>query len=295
MMKHIVKRVYKGICSPRMAIRYVAHKCRSALDGTISLPFLVLITGQKCTLRCQDCGNFTPYLPQVHYEVDAVCDDFRRLSQVARVGSLQIQGGEALIYPGLVRLLKCVQSASSSITIATNGTRLLSPEQIEVIKAVGANIRISDYQISQQRSSELEEQCKAHGIRSRLYRFAGGQGNWTDLGGKHMERNDDNETREIYETCPFNGCLTLENGIIARCSRATVSHHMQSFIPNEADFVAVRAIQPTQLRHKLANYIRHPIAMEACRYCRGNKGHQIPPAIQIKRTHPNKAIDGDKK
>jgi tetratricopeptide (TPR) repeat protein len=29
----------------------------------LKIPFLVFITGQKCNLRCRDCGNFTPYLP----------------------------------------------------------------------------------------------------------------------------------------------------------------------------------------------------------------------------------------
>jgi hypothetical protein len=35
------------------------------------IPFLVLITGQKCTLKYKDCGNFSPFLPQTFYELES--------------------------------------------------------------------------------------------------------------------------------------------------------------------------------------------------------------------------------
>jgi hypothetical protein len=250
--------------------------------SAIDVPLLVVITGQKCTLRCRDCGNFTPYQPQAHYSLDAICDDFGKLADVACVSTVQIQGGEALIFPGLVQLLDTVRPASLSITVATNGTRLLSQEQVEAIKRVRAGVRVSDYEISQQRIAELIAQCEANGIPFHLYRFAGGSGSWMDMGGRYAERNGDIETQEVFRTCPFTGCLTLEDGVIARCSRATVSHYAQNFVPNEADFVRVRELDPSQLRLSLLDYIQNPIPMEACRYCRGGMGQEIPPAIQLK-------------
>lgn len=286
-MRNFIRLLHKGIRSPRRALGHVVDKCRFAVDRRERVPFLVVITGQKCTLRCKDCANFSPYLPQEYYSIETVCDDFQKLARIACVSNLQIQGGEALISPGLVKLLKCVQPASRAISIATNGTRLLSQKQIEVIKSVRASVRISDYNINQQRSVDLMAQCKDNGIPSHLYQFALGSGNWIEMGDRCMERKGDVETHDVFKSCPFKVCLTLEDGIIARCSRATVAHHIQDFSPNEADFVHVRMLDSKQLRYSLVEYMRDPSPMEACRYCRGGMGQKIRPAIQINRTTPN--------
>lgn len=287
-MSNLIDYLCRSLCCPSSGIEHVLNKCRYLIYRKIVVPLLVVITGQKCTLRCKDCGNFTPYLPQTHYNIDLICNDFQKLSSILQIRTLQIQGGEALAFPELPKLLRSVRLAGSHfINIATNGTRLLTQEQIKAIKDVHACVRISDYGINKQKVSYLIEQCKANSIPYRMYQFAGGSGKWINLGDKHIERNSEIETNKIFKNCPFKGCLTLENGIIARCSRATVAHKVQDFTPNEADLINVRSLDSKRLRLSFMDYIKHPEPLVACRYCRGSIGEDIPPAIQLIRNTSN--------
>lgn len=281
-MISVFKKIYQGFRSPHLALGYAMDKYQCSVDKKIHIPYLVVITGQKCTLRCKDCGNFTPYLPQTHYNINDLCDDINKFSSVARITLLQIQGGEALIFPMFKELLNIVGGAARFVTIATNGTRLLSEEQITAVKAAKASLRISDYGlIFLQKADKLMAQCKENHIDCNMYKFAVGTGNWIDLGDKDTVKNCNIDVHNIFKSCPFKTCLTLENGIIGRCSRATVVHHIQKFIPKENDFVVLRNLNIKDLHEQLLQYVLHPTPMEACRFCRGGRGRLIPPAIQI--------------
>lgn len=251
----------------------------------IKIDFLVFIIGQKCTLRCRHCGNFTPLLPQTFYSFNEISSDLEKILEVSKIYTVQIQGGEALIYPELVDLLKRLKTKKiCSVHIATNGTRELTDEQIKVIRKLGATIRISDYQVNSRISAitgRLVEQCKKNKIAYRLYRFVSGDSSWMDMGGKDTEREDDDaRAKRTFDTCPFNICLTLENGLIARCSRATVSHLIQDFMPAEKDLIELRTMNAQELGKRLKEYMLHPSFMEACRYCYGSHGKPIKAAEQ---------------
>ena len=251
----------------------------------IKIDFLVFITGQKCTLRCRHCGNFTPLLPQTFYSFNEISSDLEKMLEVSKIYRLQIQGGEALIYPELVDLLWRLKTKKvCSIHIATNGTRELTDEQIRAIRKVGATIRISDYQVNNKISAitdKLVKQCKKNRIRYRLYRFVSGDSSWIDMGGKDIEREDDDaKVKRTFDSCPFNICLTLEDGLIARCSRATVSHLVQDFTPAENDLIESRTMSAKELGKRLKEYMKNPTFMEACRYCYGSSGGSIKAAEQ---------------
>ena len=248
----------------------------------IPVPFMVLITGQKCTLRCRDCGNFTPFLPQTFYDFETLCSDIDKLFRVVKIGTLQLQGGEALVYPDLVGLLKCLKGRGvTNLVIATNGTRLLTADQIEAMIEAKVSVRISDYGIIQQRVAELTEQCMKHGISSKLYSFIAADGSWLNLGGRKMTPSGGDVTLSTYESCLFNGCLTLEDGLLARCSRGTVSHFVQGFSPDVYDLLDFRGGDSGQIKSLFEQYIRKRRPMKACSYCYGTEGGLIKPAIQL--------------
>jgi hypothetical protein len=257
----------------------------------IPIPLVVFILGQRCTLRCRDCGNFTPYLPQTFYDLESIWDDFTKLLSVADLARCQIQGGEPLIHPEFIELCRRLRILRpGQVYFATNGTRLLSSGQIEALRAIDASLRISNYSVTGQRAQELQRQCEQEGVRSELFQFALGDGKWLNMGGASQPRGDDEEARSRFVECPFRGCLTLEDGIIGRCSRATVAHHTQKFSPTPGDFVTIRQLAAEQLHDVLGEYLGRPSPMEACRYCLGNQGERISPAIQMQRKHTKRSV-----
>ena len=92
----------------------------------LEVPFLVLSVGQACNLRCKNCANFAPYaLPEMRkYPIESIISDFEALFKaVGKINSLQIQGGEPLIYQDLPKLVAYLATCPEieNIVIATNG------------------------------------------------------------------------------------------------------------------------------------------------------------------------------
>ena len=65
-------------------------------DLNYEIPFLVVVTGQKCTLKCKNCANFCPYhSPELDfYDVNLIIKDLKNIiKRIKSLGSIQIQGG----------------------------------------------------------------------------------------------------------------------------------------------------------------------------------------------------------
>lgn len=139
-------------------------------------------------------------------------------------------------------------------------------------------VRISDYQISGE-PERLREILDMRGIKNYYYRFVSGQGAWHDCGGVDIQPVDDQQKYRHFKTCSFKGCLTLENGELTYCSRATNAYRLQGFERGEGDYLPV--IDGKDFSPKLKSFINHRKAMEACRYCNGTEaGELIAPARQ---------------
>lgn len=247
---------------------------------------LVLVVGQACNLKCKNCGNFCPIsLPETRrYEIKSIIESLQIiLDNVWHMNYLQIQGGEPFVYGNLPELLAFLQQQKKvkSIEIATNGMVMPADDILHAIKndkRIG--IRISDYKLSQA-PIRLEARLKEMGIPVKYYRFAGETGEWTDLGGIDVLPVDDAETISHFDACAFNTCLTLENGELTYCSRATNAYKLQGFTRNNNDYLVVRNV--AGFKQSLRDFVTNKHAMEACRYCNGTaKGEKIRPAIQMK-------------
>jgi cytidyltransferase-like protein len=248
------------------------------------IPFLTVCTGQLCNLKCRDCGNLSPFSPRdaLHYNVDKIINDLSMITECADIRLLQVQGGEAFIYPELNVLLKFVidSSAIHQIQISTNGTKMPNVE-LELLKDKKICVRISDYECVKSISNRLKQHLDSNGCKNRSYRFAAGIGEWYDMGRGFMHTS----TRAAlnFHACAFNNCLTLENGLLGRCSRATIAPRIQGFSPAITDYFKVEHM--TDFRQSLAQYVNNPKYMEACRYCNGTseESQLVEAAIQIKR------------
>lgn len=262
----------------------------SFLDNNFTIRFLVLIVGQLCTLKCRDCSNFSPYADRDHlvYRIEDLIRDIKTLlAHVRGIDILQIQGGEPFIYPHIEKLLTFVISEEKihSILLATNGTVIPDNSIAELLKNEKIHIRISDYSASVGKEQRLSKAMDEEGARYQIYHFSEGTNEWRALG-KNVERDmDDQHLENKFSHCSFHGCMTLEDGKLARCSRAVHASLIQKFTPLPDDFFDVRDSFSTD---DLIQWISSARAMEACRYCYGTReGKPIAPAIQLEKDKRN--------
>jgi len=253
----------------------------------IHIPFLVVVVGQACTLKCADCANLTPYAPteSKSYDQNKINKDLKKILEVAEIDLIQIQGGEPFCYSSLDKLLKELPT-DQKIRIATNGTLIPTENVLNLLKERKAEVRVSDYGLPQyvEKVKNLVEKLKQKEIIYSLYHFTMRDGSWIDFGGRYMlsEKNK-RIVDDRYWTCSFGrNCLTLEDSILGYCSRSTIAPKIQGYKYRRSDYLMLDKIQNKNIfRWYLVNYTYKKHPMKCCRYCHGMKGKMVKPAIQL--------------
>lgn len=250
---------------------------------------MVLCVGQLCNFKCRSCGNFAPYSPQsaLRYDVKGIEESLDILfSNGCKIANFQIQGGEPFCYSDLPVLLQYLDGRKKDgkidqMIIATNGSIIPSDEILDLCKKMDIEIRISDYNVAHENAKEFARKCKELKLRHTFFDFASAEGQWYDLGGTDIKREcDDKIVKHRFKRCDFHGCLTLEDGRLAYCSRAINSQFVQGFVGKEGDYLIISKRQG--FKKALRSYLANRHFMEACRYCNGtDHTDMIPAAVQI--------------
>lgn len=211
-----------------------------------------------------------------------IIEDLRLLLANASVSTLQIQGGECFLHPDLADLVKFVIETDRvrSCEIATNGT-LLPQVAPALLRNDKISLRISDYPLQAVKAQKLKAYCDERNIQNTVYSFLGGEGLWRNLGlpADEYAPVDDAALEDRFDACGFRICLTLENHRLGRCSRSVIAQELQGFTAREHDYLEIN--DRPGFADELAQYLRHPHSMEACRFCNGSvDAPLIPPALQ---------------
>ena len=282
-LKEKCQNSYKSVC--QKAYDYLHYN----KDKSYEIPFLVLVTGQKCSLRCKNCCNFSPYhSPSISlYNIEYIISDLKKIiHKVKCIKKLAIQGGECFLHPQLLNLIKFVNSEEkiNCCVIHTNAVCKINPRIIDIISSnTKFVIRISPYgDVNKKYVNKLESILKNNNINYYYHNFASYAGEWSYCGGQEISKQNKENTVNNYMKCEFKGCLTLENGIISRCSRATIAHIYQKFHPQKKDFINVRKkFHIIKLKSYIKNANSEKGIVTACFYCQGTSGPKITAGEQI--------------
>jgi hypothetical protein len=192
----------------------------------------------------------------MRYDILIILDALRQVLSFSVIGLLQIQGGEVFLYPDLAELLDFVLESKmvNRVHIATNGT-LMPNVGLDLLRDPKLHVRISDYKHLSLKSAELKEYLDRNNVSNSMYSFASHIGLWYKLDGEQygIERYD---TAHKFSNCVFRGCLTLENGVIGRCSRAVIAQQIQGFSANDGDFLIVD--KSDDFGRRLMEYVNPP-------------------------------------
>lgn len=194
------------------------------------MPFLVVIVGQACSLRCRDCANFAPYAPSdmMKYSFEDIKKSLNIIfDNLGGIQKVQIQGGEPFLCSYLDKLLLWLFRSKrvGEITISTNGTIIPGKKLIRAIRKCRVTVSISNYgKLYRKELLEIHRLFDDYNIKYLNYNFATQSGKWIKLGGIDTAKEDDEDiVSERFEKCPFKWCMTLERNILGYCSRSIVA------------------------------------------------------------------------
>ena len=81
---------------------------------------------EHCNLNCKYCDHFAPLAEEKYTDIKSLEKDLKRMSSLLNINSVGLMGGEPLLHPNLVEILKMSRAVlkNTKLTIFTNGILL---------------------------------------------------------------------------------------------------------------------------------------------------------------------------
>lgn len=249
---------------------------------------------QHCNLSCEHCDHASPLLPSKLADVAQFERDVERLAGVLQAEEFRIIGGEPLLHPEVVALLRFARHSgiATSITLVTNGL-LLQQVPAELWTLIDT-LWLSRYPkvASQIDMDDVRRRCEEHDITldsREIDRFK------QTLVNNRIE--DPALVQQIFDRCLIAQkwrCYTVCEGRFYKCSPAPFMSErlrLRGVSFNNADDGVVIDDDP-RLSERLQTYLSSTRPLDACAYCLGTCGHEYPHR-QLKRREVLDAIARD--
>lgn len=237
---------------------------------------LVVKTGSACTLKCEKCGEFNPYLGN---KGKAFLVDAERLSRdvykiakaVDAINVVHVAGGEALLHKDIFLFLSYIYAIPNidKIELVTNGTVVPDGIVLDLLMQLKSKIivLISDYSASGVDNHVVIETFKKNKINYRVMRDM----KWQDRSDISDKKLDEAELKYIAENCasyrkqPY---FTLNNGIIsAHCPTAgSILYYLDLYNECQGHYKDIRTISDEDMLMELKK-INDADYLPMCSYC----------------------------
>jgi len=243
-------------------------------DGRVRTRSLELHIVDHCNLSCWSCSSLSPYLPAFVASPEDLRRDLDLVEHVIAPHYLDITGGEPLLHPDIIGVLKAVRSVKlrAIVTVTTNGILLdRMPEEFWTLidaltisiypkPLLPVHIRNLAYKMAEKYNFVLD-----------LKR----QQTFMDLT-RHEPCLDDKITRSIFNTCGWRQANhMIRNGYFYTCFRPP---HFQTFYGKRIDFTAdgVKLHDGPELVDQILRYLQRAIPLKSCALCLGSEGGSKP-------------------
>lgn len=240
---------------------------------------------EKCNLRCKDCTSLMPcYENPRHYKLEDVISEFERYSAGRMIHHVNIEGGEAFVWPYLAEFVKylCAKDNVMNVYLVSNGTIIPNETLIEALKNEKVTLRISDYG-ELTKLQQLKEIYERNGIK---YKFL--MQRWYELSAFHKKPVTGDEYKAVVDSCckiqPCgNGTNYIMGGKLFHCPIQANMHNLGFFRSLSTDYVDLTTERP-ELSKEVDDFIGLVKIPELCKFCVGRTyvGKEVPPAVQLK-------------
>jgi organic radical activating enzyme len=245
-------------------------------SGKIRTASVEFAAADHCNLRCAGCSHMSPFLrPRLHNE-DELARDMGRLATAMRADHIRILGGEPLLNPRIVAILKAARASgiADRVSLTTNG--LLLHAMSEEFWANVDEVHVSLY-IRARTGELLIDQVRKRADESGTQLFISEYSSFrvTMVTEPHSL---DLITTMIYRTCK-NAHLyrahLVHGGWLYKCScPAYLGEFLGSMGKSgyraEDDGFDIHGA--TNLRQQLWEYLTNKRPLDACRHCLGYVG-----------------------
>jgi len=110
-------------------------------------PHAVLDIIRGCNIKCNACYNSDKFKVKT---LNEVIEDYKKITKLRKISTVTILGGEPLLNPDLINIIKFLKNENLSVSLFTNGL-LLDEERTEKLALAGVNLVFLHIQKDQQR------------------------------------------------------------------------------------------------------------------------------------------------
>jgi GTP 3',8-cyclase len=258
------------------------------VDNRIQTRSLEAHVVDHCNLTCAHCCSLSPHHRPFYLDPSKLEHDLELASRVLRPRVFKLVGGEPLLHPSLLDLIRIVKrsSISKSISITTNG--LLLERTSDAIWSEIDAMTISLYphpRLAPSAIAAIEARARQFDVKL----------NWKDqthfvVMTREVRSDDTEATAAIFSKCWLRErCHMLRDGRFYTCTRPP---HFQTYFNGKEDFRAdgVALDDETKLLERLLSYLHRERPLEACAHCYGGDATMVPHRLlsrtELLRRHP---------
>lgn len=228
---------------------------------------------RHCTFACTNCNHAsTRYTDKYFMPVDVLRRDLDVMKQHLRTKLLFVQGGEPLLHPDVVTLLRlCVESGiSKTAGVLSNGTLLkkMKDDFWALLRDGRCELRLSCYpDLAPDIVPWIQRKADEWGFFVRPQQIDAF---------KPVFRQNDGST---YHGCPWKRCLTIHEGYFYLCPLSTFwPSQFMTRVEKWKDISAtVDGLEIASMTdERLGSFLGRKHPLESCKICSGATGDSIP-------------------
>jgi hypothetical protein len=245
-------------------------------SGKIQTQAVEYAAADHCNLRCAGCSHMSPFLRSRFSTEEAVARDLGRLATAMHAAEARILGGEPLLNPHIVSILRAAKSSgiADRVILSTNG--LLLPSTTDEFWESVDEVRVSLYPGARPTDRVLRKasaRARESGTELRITGY--GHFRTTIVTEPHPS---DSVTTMIFRTCKnahLFHCHMVHAGRLYKCACPSYLNEFlasmgQSGYEPERDGFDIHGA--TDLSAQLWNFLSDTRPLDACRYCLGYVG-----------------------
>jgi hypothetical protein len=251
-------------------------RCFNIADGKIAPPYSCEINAvDHCNLKCTDCDHAAPAMIPNFSDPGVVFRDLSLLSKSYKAGVLKIIGGEPLLHPDLLSLIRAVRASGicNNIILVTNGTLLhqTGGDIWDALDKVEISVYPETRKLLDMHMPIIQQNAKKHKVRlSRdLY-------DYFRIPVSLVGTNNMSLTQRIFKTClraRFWGCQSIYEGYFFKCPQCIyIPRILDQSVACDYKKDGIRITSDSNFQHTLKNYLMSKEPLNACRYCLGGIG-----------------------